>query len=109
MSQLEIVLVTQSCPPVCEPMDCSPQAPLSLEFSRQGYWKGLPFPPPGNLPDLRIEPRSPALQADSLLSEPGGRTRYGVTTAVGASGMEYRLLLKQGNGRRGSRIDMSQR
>ena len=46
------------------------QAPLSMEFSRQEYWSGLPFPPPGDLPDPGIEPGSTALQADSLLSEP---------------------------------------
>ena len=46
------------------------QAPLSMEFSRQGYWNGLPFPSPGDLPDPGMEPMSPALQADSLLSEP---------------------------------------
>ena len=43
------------------------QAPLSMEFSRTEYWSGLPFPPPGVLPNPGIEPRSPALQADSLL------------------------------------------
>ena len=42
------------------------QAPQSMEFSRQEYWSGLPFPPPGYLPNPGIEPRSPALQADSL-------------------------------------------
>ena len=42
------------------------QAPLSMEFSRQEYWSGLPFPSPEDLPDLGIQPRSPALQADSL-------------------------------------------
>ena len=42
------------------------QAPLSMGFSRQEYWIGLPCPPPGNLLDPRIEPGSPALQADSL-------------------------------------------
>ena len=41
-----------------------------MEFSRQEYWSGLPFPSPGDLPDLGIKPRSPALQADSLPSEP---------------------------------------
>ena len=41
-----------------------------MEFSRQGYWNGLPVPSPGDLPDPGIEPTSPALQADSLLSEP---------------------------------------
>ena len=45
------------------------QAPLSMEFSRQGYWSGLPFPSPGDLPDPGIEPRSPTLQADVLPSE----------------------------------------
>ena len=46
---------------------------LSMEFSRQEYWNGLPFPSPGVLPDPGIELRSPALQADSLLSEPPGK------------------------------------
>ena len=46
------------------------QAPLSMEFSRQEYWSGLPCPPPGDLPDPGIKPQSPALQADSLPPEP---------------------------------------
>ena len=41
-------------------------APLSMGFSRQEYWSGLPFPSPGNLPDTGIEPGSPASQADSF-------------------------------------------
>ena len=45
------------------------QAPLSVGFSRQEYWSGLPFPSPGHLPDPGIEPRSPTLPADSLPSE----------------------------------------
>ena len=45
------------------------QAPLSMGFSRQEYWSGLPFPSPEDLHDPRIEPGSPALQADSLPSE----------------------------------------
>ena len=49
------------------------QDPLSMEFSRQEYWSGFPFPPPGDLPDRGIEPRSPALQADTLSSEPLGK------------------------------------
>ena len=48
--------------------------PLSTGFSRQKYWGGLPFLIPGDLPDLGIEPRSPALQVDSLLTEPPGYT-----------------------------------
>ena len=46
------------------------QAPLSMGFSRQEYWSGLPFPSPGDLPDPGIRLRSPALQVDSLPSEP---------------------------------------
>ena len=49
------------------------QASLSMGFSRQEYWSGLPFPSPGDLPDPGIEPRSPALQADALPSEPPGK------------------------------------
>ena len=48
------------------------QAPPSVEFSRQEYWSGLPFPSPGDLPDAGTEPRSPALQANALPSEPLG-------------------------------------
>ena len=54
----------QSCPILCDPMDCSPhQGPLSMEFSRQEYWSGLPFPPPGGLPNPGIEPVSLATAA----------------------------------------------
>ena len=49
------------------------QAPLSMGFSRQEYWSGLPFPSPGDLPNPGIEPRPPALQADALPSEPPGK------------------------------------
>ena len=48
------------------------QAPLSMGFSRQEYWSGLPFPSPGDLPDMGIKPASSALQVDSLPSEPQG-------------------------------------
>ena len=51
------------------------QAPLSMEFSRQEYWSGLPFPSPGDLPNPGIEPGSPALQADALPSEPTGKPK----------------------------------
>ena len=48
------------------------QAPPSMEFSRQEYWSGLPFPSLGDLPNPGIEPWSPTLQADTLPSEPPG-------------------------------------
>ena len=57
--QLFVTLWTVAC-----------QAPPSMEFSRQEYWSGLPFPSPGDLPYPGIKLRSPALQGDSLLSEP---------------------------------------
>ena len=63
------VLVAQSCLTLCDPMDCSHQAPLSMEFYRQEYCSGLAFPSPGDPSDPGIEPRYPTLQADSLLSE----------------------------------------
>ena len=64
--------VTQSCPTLCDPWTVAHQAPLSMGFSRQEYWSGLPLPTPGDLPEPGIEPRSPALQADSLLFESEG-------------------------------------
>ena len=55
------------------PWTVAHQAPLSMGFSRQEYWSGLPCPPPGDRPNPGIEPRSPASQVDSLLSEPPGK------------------------------------
>ena len=49
------------------------QAPPSMGFSRQEYWSGLPFSPPGDLPDPEVESRSLTLQADALPSEPPGK------------------------------------
>ena len=57
------------------PWTIAHQAPPSTEFSREEYWRGLSFPSPGDLPDPGIEPRSPALQADTLPSEPQGKYR----------------------------------
>ena len=66
----------QSCPTLCDPMDCTAlQAPLSMGFSGQEYWSGLPCPPPGDLPNPGIEPRSPALQVDYLPSKPQGQQK----------------------------------
>ena len=64
------VLVAQSCCLFVTSWTVAHQIPLSLEFSRQEYWSGLLFLSPGDLPEPGIEPGSPALQADSLLSEP---------------------------------------
>ena len=62
-------LVAKSHPTLVTPWTVTCQVPLSMGFSRQEYWNGLPFPSPGDLPDPGIEPGSPALQVDSLLTE----------------------------------------
>ena len=62
-------LVTKLCPTLATPWTVARQAPLSMGFSRQAYWSGVPFPSPGDLPNLRIEPGSPAVQADDLPTE----------------------------------------
>ena len=58
--------VTQSCLTLCDSMD----SPLPVGFCRQEYWRGLPFPPPGDLPDPGIKPWTPEWQADYLPAEP---------------------------------------
>ena len=68
--------VSHLCLTLCDPRGCNLLGSSSLEFSRQEYWSGLPFPSPGYLPDPRIKPGSLALQADSLLSEPPGNQVY---------------------------------
>ena len=64
------VKVAQSCPTLCYSVDYT-----SMEFSRPGYWNGQLFPSPGGLPNPEIEPRSPALQVDSLTAEPPGKPK----------------------------------
>ena len=59
-----LCLVFWACLTLCHPMDR--QAPLSMGFSRQEHWRGLPFPSPVRLPNPGVEPRSPALQVDSF-------------------------------------------
>ena len=60
---------------VTERLRVAHQAPLSMGFSRKEYWSGLPCPPPEDLSNPGIEPRSPAWQADSSPSEPPGKPR----------------------------------
>ena len=67
-------LAAKSCPTLATPWTVAPQIPLSMGFSRQVYWSGLPFPSPGDLSNPGIEPGSPALQADSLPTELGGKS-----------------------------------
>ena len=60
------ITCVQPCLVYFDSTDCTHQAPLSMEFSRQEYWSGLSFPSPGDFPDPGIEPGSPVLQADDL-------------------------------------------
>ena len=67
---------SRSCVPLfATPWAVAHQAPLSMEFSRQELWSGMPFPSPGRLSNPGIKPRSLTLQEDSLLSEPPGKPR----------------------------------
>ena len=65
--------VAQSCPILCDPMDCSLPCSSVHGILQARYWSGLPFPSPGDLPDPGIKPGSPALEADALTSEPPGK------------------------------------
>ena len=76
IKQQKLPLCVLSCSVVSDsatPWTAACQAPLSMGFSRQEYWSGLPCPPPGDLPNSGIKPRSPSLQADSLPTEPPGK------------------------------------
>ena len=68
-----LVLVTHPCLTLCDSWTIAHRAPLSMEFSRQEYWSGLPLPCLGDLPNPGIICRFPALQADSLPFEPPGK------------------------------------
>ena len=70
----------------------TPWAPPSMGFSSQEYWSGLPFPSPGDLPDPGIKPESPALQADSLTSEPSGKLTA-MYTLLYLKGITDKILL----------------
>ena len=71
-----MVSLLSKCPALATPWTVAHQAPLSVGFSRQEYWSHLPFPSPGYLPNPGIEPRSPALQADSSLTELSGKPNH---------------------------------
>ena len=66
-------LITKSSVTLATPWTVAGQAPLSMGFSRQEYWSGLPFPSPRDLPNPGIKRRSPSLQEDSLPAEPQGK------------------------------------
>ena len=66
-------LVAKSCLTLATTWTATLQASLSMEFSSQEYWNGLPFASPGDLPDPRIEPASPALTGGFFTTEPPGK------------------------------------
>ena len=68
-------LITKLCLTLAIPQTVAHQASLFMGFPRQEYWSGLPFPSAGDLPNPGIEPRSPTLQADALLSGPPGKPK----------------------------------
>ena len=82
------MLVTQSCPTLCDPHGPL-QAPLSMGFSRPEYWSGQPFPSPGDLPLPGIEPRTPK---DSLPAKPPGKPK---NTGVGSLAPLQGIFLTQ--------------
>ena len=81
------VKVSQSCLTLCDPMTIQ-----SMECSRPEYWSGQPFPSPGDFPNLGIEPRSPALRADSLPAEPQGKPK---NAGVGSLSLPQRIFPTQ--------------
>ena len=72
--------VAQSCQTLCDPVDSSPPGSSSMGFSRQEYWSGLAFPSPGDLPNLGMEPVSPALAGRFFTTEPPGKHMDGYTS-----------------------------
>ena len=76
-----LCLFAQPCPTLCNPMDCSPPGSSVHGDSHQEYWSVLPCPPPGDLRNPGIKPRSLTLQADSLPSDPPGKPK---NTGVGS-------------------------
>ena len=73
--RVSFYLQVQLCTTPATSWTVADQVLLSVGFSRQEYWSGLPFPVPGDLPDPRIKPRSAALKVDSLTSEPPEKLR----------------------------------
>ena len=72
----------QSCLTLSSPLDCNPPGSSLHGIFRQENWSGLPFPPPEDLPDPGIKPKSPALQADFLFTEPLGKPIYYTHTHI---------------------------
>ena len=94
-SSILVLARAQLCPTLCDPMDyIARHTPLAMEFPRQGYCSELPCPPPEDRPNPGIEPRSPALQADSLPSEPPGKPSIGILMPDSRLGLTAQTTLE---------------
>ena len=89
-------LVAKSCLTLATPWTIACQVPLSMGISRQEYWSGLSFPPPGDLPNPGMAPRSLALQEESLQSEPPRKPK---NTGVGSLSLLQGIFLTQESNR----------
>ena len=87
-----VCLVAQSCPTFCNPMDCSPPAPLSMGILQTRILEWVGMPSFRGSPNPRIEPRSPTLQEDSLPCKPPGKPK---NTGVGSLSLLQRIFLTQ--------------
>ena len=85
---MHVCLAVQSCPALCETLCFTPPGSFVHGIFQAKYWSGLPFPSPGDLPNPGIKPRSPAMQAYTLPSEPPGEPQEvtkAVTMAIGVA------------------------
>ena len=78
LSSHTILCCARSCPTLCDPMNCSQLSSSVHESSQARILSGLPFPSPGDLLDPGVKPGSPALQANSLPTEPPGKPKYSI-------------------------------
>ena len=97
VSNLKVkVVVAQSCLILCDPIDCSPPGSSVHRILQARTWKWVAIPPPGYLPNPGIKPRSPKLQADSLLPEPPGKPK---NTRVGSLSLLQQIFPTQESNR----------
>ena len=92
------MLVAQSCPTLCDPVDCSPPGSCIHGIFQEEHCSGLPFPSLGDLPDPGIKPGSPALHADSLPFAPPGKKEEitcGINLIVSFKIFSYLLIMSR--------------
>ena len=102
-------LATQSCLTLATLLAAAHPAPLSTGLSRQEHWGALPFPSPGDLPDPGIQPGSPALQADSLLTELRGKPKPSLKSEAEEAPVSHQIGIHQSRLPRGVSVRDSAR